>query len=112
MVLPADPHLHLLLHDGEDPLDAEADAHAGHRPAFGVEHAHKAVVAAATRHASHAHSLLCFGDPRLCWGVRHHARLGEYSFVDDACVVVQPPGQAQIEQHLDGEKKAAFLSLW
>ena len=33
MVLPAGPHLHLLLHDGEDPLDAEADAHARPPPA-------------------------------------------------------------------------------
>lgn len=100
------PYLCLLLHDGEDPLDADADAHTGHLPALGVEHAHQAVVSPAARHAAHAHALLA---RRSVLGLggdrgRRHARLGQDGFVDDAGVVVQTARQTEVKHHL-GQKR-------
>lgn len=93
-------HLSLLLHDGEDPLDADADAHTRHLPAFGVKHAYQAVVSPPTSHAAHTDTLLSrcpvcgFG----CY--RGHTCLSQHRLINDSCVIVQTPGQTEVKHHL------------
>ena len=78
---------HVGLHDGEEPLDADGDAHAGHLPLLGVEHADELVVAAAAGHGPH-------GDG-LPLGVLVVPQ--EDGLVDDAGVVVEAAGEAEVE---------------
>lgn len=51
-------HLCLLLHDGEDALNADADSHAGHLPSLGIKHPHQPIIAPPAGHAAHTDGLL------------------------------------------------------
>merc|ERR1719410_110017 len=78
---------HVGLHDAEESLYADTDAHARHGAALGVKHAHEAVVATSPGHAAHADLL-----PGLVLGVS-----AEDGLVDDPGVVVQASRQAEVE---------------
>ncbi|KAG9346699.1 hypothetical protein JZ751_007012, partial [Albula glossodonta] len=99
------PYLCLLFHDGEDSLNAYADAHTWHLPAFGVEHAHQTVIASAPSHTAHTHTLLPYSPVLLCgrrWG---GAGLGEHCLIDHTGVVVQTTSQAEVKHHLVGRQE-------
>merc|ERR1740130_439475 len=79
----------LLLHDGEEALDPDGDAHAGqvlhllllallHRETHRLEHADQVVVPPAPRH-------------------RPHPRADQDRLIDDPCVVVESASQRQVE---------------
>ncbi len=93
-------HLSLLLHDGENPLNADADAHTRDFPALRVKHAHQAVISPAARHAAHAHTLLHSCSVLAFVGCRRHTCLSQHRLVNDACVIIQTSSQAEVKHHL------------
>lgn len=94
-------HLSFLLHDGEYPLDADADAHTWHFPALRVEHADQAVVATPSGHAAHADTLLCGCTLLGFIGDRGNTCLCQHCLINDSCVIVQTTGQTEVEHHLE-----------
>lgn len=94
-------YLSLLLHDGEDPLNANADAHTWDFPALGVKHAHQAVITPSTSHAAHTDTLLCRCPVLGVGGCRGNTGLSQHCLVNDSCVIVETTSQTEVEHHLE-----------